>query len=277
MVLKFNFLSKELKMQTNVTVCLPSFSFSDSLRGKSESYVPGTKFQTIYLLHGGFGDDSDYVNFSNITRYADEHKVAVIMPCGYNSLYANSEEGAFPAYYWNYIFEELPRVCEMMFPLSAKREDTFVAGLSMGGHGALKMAIHGCERYAAALIMSGLGYDEAALHKVPFKDDNLDVDKIPDQIGFKEKPLREQELYLLAKQNVEKGKILPKIFMTCGGDDTMMLAAVHQCRNLLLELGYDLYYEEIPGYQHEWDFWDLALRKALDEWLPLRHDVILPE
>lgn len=51
----------------------------------------------------------------------------------------------------------------------------------------------------------------------------------------------------------------------------------HECRDILKGYGYDVFYEEIPGYAHEWDFWDLALRKALDEWLPIRHDVLLPE
>ena len=72
MVLKMNFLSKHLGMQTNVTVCLPSFSFADIMEKRENVYVQGMKYQTLYLLHGGSGDDSDYVNFSNIVRYAPD-------------------------------------------------------------------------------------------------------------------------------------------------------------------------------------------------------------
>ena len=63
-----NFLSKALGMQANITVCIPTFSFADIMNGGKESYVPNMKCQVLWLLHGGSGDDSDYVNFSNIVR-----------------------------------------------------------------------------------------------------------------------------------------------------------------------------------------------------------------
>ena len=84
MLVKFNYLSQALMKQTNVTMTLPSQELFDGIKGKAESYVPGTKFQTLYLYHGGTGDDSDYVNFSNIVRYANDHKMAVVMTCGGN-------------------------------------------------------------------------------------------------------------------------------------------------------------------------------------------------
>ena len=64
MVVRFNFLSQSLMKQTNVTMILPSWDAMDGFKGKAESYLPGTKFQTLYLYHGGTGDDSDYINFS---------------------------------------------------------------------------------------------------------------------------------------------------------------------------------------------------------------------
>ena len=84
-VIKMNFLSQTLSMQTNVTICLPSFSFADLMQGREDVYVPGMKYQVLWLLHGFSGDDSDYVNFSNIVRYADDHKLAVVMPAAANS------------------------------------------------------------------------------------------------------------------------------------------------------------------------------------------------
>ena len=92
-VLKMNFLSKYLGMQTDITVCLPSYSFRDRMSDRPDFYAPGMKFQTLYLLHGGLGDDSDYVNFSSIVRYADENRIAVVMPCGYNHFYTDDPNG----------------------------------------------------------------------------------------------------------------------------------------------------------------------------------------
>ena len=109
MVLKMNFLSKHLGMQTNVTVCLPSFSFADVMEKRENVYVKGMRYQTLYLLHGGSGDDSDYVNFSNIVRYADDHKLAVVMPCDFNADYTDAPKGPR---YLRYVTEELPAMVQ---------------------------------------------------------------------------------------------------------------------------------------------------------------------
>ena len=69
---------------------------------------------------------------------------------------------------------------------------------------------------------------------------------------------------------------LPKIMMTVGGND-FIRSFVHISRDLYKGYGYDVTYEEVPNYTHEWDFWDMTLRKMLYEILPIRHDVILPE
>lgn len=284
MVVRFNFLSQALMMQTNVTMILPSFTLFDAAKGKAESYREGTTFQTLYLFHGGTGDDSDYLNFSNIVRYAEEHKMAVVMPCGYNSGYEDEPDDVlpWPKKYWTYVFEELPKVCAAMFPLSTKREDTFVAGLSMGSMAATKWAVYGGDRCCAALVMSGGGMDTSAIMSVVAQssgdsggtDFEVDAEKMAAQgIRFADP---DSELFQTARQNAAQGKPLPKIIMTCGGDDFIRVFA-QASRDLLAEYGYDVQYEEAPGYAHEWDFWDMSLRKAFDEWLPIRHDVILKQ
>lgn len=284
MLIKINYLSQALMQQTNVTMILPSWTLFDQAKGKAESYIPGTMFQVLYLFHGGTGDDSDYLNFSNIIRYADDHKIAVVMPCGYNSSYINQSNDVlpWPARYWDFIFEELPRVCTAMFPISPKREDTFVGGLSMGSMAAMKWAIYGKDRCQAALVMSGGGMDTTNIMSVVaqsagnsgYTDFTVDERKMSAQgIRFADP---DDELFITAKKNAELGETLPKIFMTCGGKD-FIRAFAHASRDLLVEYGYDVHYDEVPGYAHEWDFWDLSLRKALDEWLPIKHDVILPD
>lgn len=284
MLVKFNFLSQTLMQQTNVTMILPSWGLFDEPNGKAQSYVPGAKFQVLYLFHGGTGDDSDYVNFSNIVRYAEKHKIAVVMPAGYNSSYINQPDDTlpWPAKYWDYIFEELPRVCAAMFPISDKREDTFVGGLSMGSMAATKWAVYGGERCAAALIMSGGGMDTTNIMSVVAQSagDGSGTDFAVDVEGIAKQGIKfadpNDDLFVTAKKNAAEGKPLPKLFMTCGGDDFIRYFA-HASRDLLLEYGYDVSYDEVPGYAHEWDFWDLALKKALDEKLPIKHDIILPQ
>ena len=257
-VIKMNFLSQTLGMQTNVTICLPSASFADRMAGRENVYVPGMKYQVLWLLHGGSGDDSDYVNFSNIVRYADDHKLAVVMPADFNAGYTDDPEER-GAKYFSYVVDELPKLCQAFFPFSDKREDNFVAGLSMGGAGTFKCAMMHPEKYAAALCMSGAGSDPSIPRPTMLKrrDDGRDP-------------------WGQAKKNVEEGKPLPKMFMSVGLEDGAK-EMVFECRDYLEKLGYDVFYEGVPGLAHEWDFWDQCLRKAIGEWLPLRREPILPE
>lgn len=281
-VLKMNFLSKYLGMQTNITVCLPSFSFRDLMKGNLDFYRPGMKFQTLYLLHGGSGDDSDYVNFTNIVRYADENRIAVVMPSAYNHFYADDPHGPR---YWKFVSRELPEVCQAFFPLSDKREDNFAAGLSMGGSGAMKMGVMECERFAAVLCMSGAAFDPKKMKEFRGRmprpgtgDPDLfpmvsmeaiygDLDKLAGS---------PEDVWHRAKMNVEQGKRLPVFYMTVGDQD-FARESVEDAHQYLSSLGYDTYFELVPGYGHEWAFWDLTLKKALDSWLPIRHDAIYPE
>lgn len=74
---------------------------------------------------------------------------------------------------------------------------------------------------------------------------------------------------------MKEGKPLPEFFFACGLDDF----ALPRCRlgyEELKKLGFKASMLELPGYKHEWDFWDLILRKAIGEWLPVRHSAIYP-
>jgi putative tributyrin esterase len=269
-------------MQTNITVCLPSFSFRDVMNNNQDFYVRGMKFQTLYLLHGGAGDDSDYVNFTNIVRYADENRIAVVMPCDYNYFYTDDPKGPR---YWKYVSEELMEVCQALFPLSDKSEDNFVAGLSMGGGGAMKMGLVNCERFAAVLCMSGtsINPDKIKAFSGPrARQDQENSDTMPrihidaifgDLSHYKGSI---HDMYQRARLNVEEGKELPKFFLTVGDQDFFREHVEDACQ-YLTSLGYDTHFELVPGYAHEWSFWDFTLKKALDHWLPIRRDIIYPE
>jgi putative tributyrin esterase len=279
-VLRANFLSKYLGMQTNVTICLPSFGHADLARGDADFYRPGMKYQTLYLLHGGSGDDADYLHFTNITRYADEHRIAVVMPSDYNAFYTDNPHGPR---YWRYIADELPQVCQCLFPLSDRPEDNFVAGLSMGGHGAMKMGIMKPESFAAVLMMSGasIGPDKIREFSTRFHARSGDSDIMPranmealygDLDHFKGSV---NDVWHYARLNIENKRKLPKFFITVGDQDPTRDTVI-DAYHYLHELGYDTVFELVPGYAHEWDFWDMTLRKALRDWLPIRHGVIYP-
>ena len=126
-LMHFSFLPQSLGFHTNVYVILP---YDNSMDIKP--------YKVLYLLHGGAGNAQDWTRFTSIERYAEEHKIAVVMPeVGGSSFYADMVHGYK---YYSYLTEELPMVLNCFLPLSDRREDRFVAGLSMGGYGAFKWA-----------------------------------------------------------------------------------------------------------------------------------------
>ena len=106
----------------------------------------------LYLLHGLSDDHTAWLRYTSIERYATARGLAVVMPAVHRSFYADEAHGHA---YWHFVSEELPAIVAAFFRLSERREDTFVAGLSMGGYGALKLGLHHPERFAAVASLSG--------------------------------------------------------------------------------------------------------------------------
>ena len=107
-VISMNLSSGCLRMKTDVMVILPFYSPYDIADGKRDEIFPvGKKYQVLWLLNGGNGNDWDYVTYSNIVRYAYEHMLAVVMPSGYNMNYDDFEPGMKMC---KYIGEELPNL-----------------------------------------------------------------------------------------------------------------------------------------------------------------------
>ena len=97
--------------------------------GKQQS---SKKFPVLWLLHGGGGYHGDWIRFSEIEKYSNMYGVAVVMPDAQNSSYTDME---FGPKWLTYFTEELPKYIYSHFPISDKREDNFVSGMSMGGLG----------------------------------------------------------------------------------------------------------------------------------------------
>lgn len=244
-VIRFNYRATALHGATNVTIILPTDHSKD---GAPSVYVPGVKYQVLWLLHGGLGDDQDFINFSNIVRYAEDARVAVVMPSCPDKFY----DGA----YYQLVSEELPKVLRVIFPFSDKKEDNFVAGLSHGGDCSLKLCLEHPDRYAAGLVMSAAGTTH-------FRDPKMQNHVLFDVFG-------------MAEKNIASGAQLPHIFFATGSGDRGF-SAYTPIIDKLDEMGLPLtrLYEEGDG--HSWNFWDKMLKEGLGSFLPLKHEVIFPE
>ena len=126
MILRGSFFSNTLEMETGLTVLVPNKSLT------------GGQHKLAYLLHGLCGRSGDWIDYTMLPVFAEQHGIAFVMPEVARSFYSDM---AFGQNYFSYVTRELPEVCRSVFNLSARREDTLVLGASMGGYGALKCAL----------------------------------------------------------------------------------------------------------------------------------------
>src|SRR5215216_1738386 len=140
------FYSETLTLQSTMDVLLPQRSLVDAQKKLQK------KFRALYLLHGHSDDHTAWQRWTSIERYVEGLNMAVVMPAVHLSFY---NDMAYGGKYWQFFSEEVPALVRDMFSLSAEREDNFVAGLSMGGYGAFKLALTHPERFAAAASLSG--------------------------------------------------------------------------------------------------------------------------
>lgn len=216
---------------------------------------------TLYLLHGLSDDDTIWTRHTSIERYAAELGVAVIMPQVHRSFYADEVHGNR---YWTFLSEELPALVARFFRLSPRREDTSVAGLSMGGYGAIKWALRQPERFAAAASLSG------ALDMARRTGDNVPADPAIFRRIFGESGVAgtSDDLFWLIDQADERGVDLPRLLVCCGTEDWLYpdsLAFRDTCATANVEVSTDFG----PG-DHDWAYWDAKIQDVLRWMFPER-------
>ncbi|WP_123041770.1 alpha/beta hydrolase [Cohnella candidum] len=220
----------------------------------------GTRYPTLYLLHGLSDDHSIWQRRTSIERYADEYGIAVVMPNGHRSFYTDMKQGHR---YWSYISEEVPALAKSWFPLSEERDRTFAAGLSMGGYGAFKLALRRPDVFSHGASLSG-ALDMANR----WTDDDFFPDAEYRRIfgGREELQGSDDDLFTVAEKLAASGDAKPRLFQSCGTED-FLFDMNERFRDHANALGFDLTYEEAPG-GHEWGYWDTHIQRVL-EWLPI--------
>jgi len=250
---EMKYYSDALGTGVSVNVVLPENATSMiGMEAKS-----GKTFKTVYLFHGLSDDHSIWHRRTSIERYATEMGVAVVMPNAGRSWYTDT---AYGARYFTFVTEELPRICRSFFRgMTDQREDNFVAGLSMGGYGAVKAALSCPEKFGGCAALSG-AYDVAELSNSIIAGEwksifGWDLSSPEEIRGSK------HDVYALARKNKEEGKPFPKLYMWCGQQD-FLLEHSRRLHSLLDELKVEHIYEETAG-SHAWKCWDDKIQTAL--------------
>lgn len=261
-LLQVNFISTTLKRTVPMQVILPV----DKMTMEGTMEEEKGPYKTLYLLHGLLGNDTDWVSGTRIQRWAEEKNLAVVMPSGDNAFYIDQQ---LPGNnYGEYIGRELVEITRRMFPLSRKKEDTFIGGLSMGGFGALRNGFKYYDTFGyIAGLSSALYTFEINIDEIKSKtlDKCLCFGKLEEAVKTDKNPRVVVEKLKEARERDESITI-PKVYMACGLQDSL-LEVNRSFRDFLVKNDVDVTYEEGQG-NHDWDFWDTYIKKVLD-WLPL--------
>ena len=236
MVLHCDFHSPVLRRNTHINVILPT-------PGEVGQPLP-QNLKVLYLLHGLHGDETSWLHFSNIERYAYDANIAVVIPGVGNSFYQNMAHGED---FFTYVTEELYTFVQALFPVSKKREDTFIAGLSMGGYGALLHGLQNPARYSAIGAFSP---------GIPDPGAPLDPHRV----------MRE-DLFQLTEDALRSNTTLPDLFLCIGDRDFLYQRVTKYHQAFAHRWNRSRYrYDDMPGYDHEFAIWDIEILAFL-EWI----------
>lgn len=260
-LLHVDFYSEILKMSTQMDVILPQKTNGQVGMKKLDQTE---KYPVLYLLHGMTDDHTTWQRRTSIERYAAERGMAVVMPACYLGWYTDMHHGY---QYYTYVAEELPQICQYFFPrISQKREDTFIAGNSMGGYGAFKIALRNPDKFGAAASLSG-AMDPADTFR---KDkDDFSFSLFEDIFGTYETFCgSDDDVFAVSKKLAENKEKAPELYMWCGTEDYLYDHNTAM-RDHLNKLGVSLTYRESPG-NHSWKYWDHEIAEILDWFLNMK-------
>lgn len=256
MILRGDFFSTTLEMETGITLLLPNQSLNKP------------SHQLVYLLHGLCGRSGDWLDYSMLPVFAEKYNLMFVMPEVARSFYSDM---AFGQNFFSYITDELPRVCQSAFNVSAAREDTAVIGASMGGYAALKCALSRPEQYgycaafssACLFLQQGLEFlrskSETAECQAMFGPRLINDFKAIFGENFDWTP--ECDILQLA-QRLSQQNTKPVIYTTCGTEDPFY--ADHQRFSVEMDaLEFDFTHYETAG-AHDWNFFNHALEQTLE-------------
>jgi S-formylglutathione hydrolase FrmB len=244
-----DFFSESLMVGTSMTVVLPQET--EEQIGLADEVGEGPP-PVLYLLHGLSDDHTAWLRYTSIERYAAARGLAVVMPAAGRSFYADEAHGHR---YWTYVSEELPRIVGQFFRVSQEPADTFVAGLSMGGYGALKLVLTHPERYAAAACLSG-ALDLAAFARNP------DRDEVMGRV-FDHEVRPSDELFAL----LDAAHGVPPLHVSCGTED-WLYPSCERFAEAARAAGVEVTTDFRPG-EHVWSLWDAVIQDVV-AWLPVR-------
>lgn len=263
-LLHLNFTSKYLFGAADVNIILPDLPYG---KEPKDYYGSDEKFKVLWLLHGTYDDGSCWLRKANTELYASEKRIAVVMFSAGNTNYADWKNFGLGYNVFSFLTEELMPMVYGWLPVSDRREDNFIAGLSMGGRGTCIYAFAHPEKFAGAYCMSSAPNvlkEPDPANMFAAREYAL-INNFGGMDGYKASPLN---IWDRADELVKNNADLPKMYFACGDKDPIAYENFKAFRAHAKEIGFPADFFEIPGYSHEWRFWDLCLQDALERFFP---------
>lgn len=260
-LMQVEFFSEVLGLSSSMMVIVPQARTQGQVGIARNVFSP--PYPVLYLLHGASDNHTSWHRNTAIERYVADKGIVVVMPAVQISFYTDQKQG-YP--YFSFVSEELPEIVRGFFPVSHRREDTFAAGLSMGGYGAFKLGIRCPEKFAAVASLSGSLSQRTRLTDASSLRNSRVIEMARQTFGSPEEyDQSENDLAWVLENHLRNNVVLPKFYQACGTKDHNyeINVAFHQKFKDRIELTYD----ELPDRGHEWGFWDEQIQKVL-HWLP---------
>lgn len=247
--MNINYCSKAMSRYVSCRVLLPFDSFH-------EDRCAQTPYKTLYFLNGYTANARQILSTINLTAYAQLHGIAIVIPDGENSFYVDQPDRN--ALHGTYVAEELVQVTRKLLPLSDRREDTFIGGISMGGFGALMLGAKNLDTFSKVIALSPAAhpYDMVEQGCLPPKE-------VAYVFGSREDYLQKYDPLSLLVRAKKDGCQLPELFVCCGTEDRLTYRVDCALRDGLCEHGIAVEYQESPGL-HNCFYWNQVLPDAMD-------------
>jgi putative tributyrin esterase len=285
-----NLKSSILSGPTELSLIVPAPQTGQSPK---EFYGTPKRYKVLWLLHAGKGDRNDWLRNTTLSRMISEREVIAVIPNALNSDFANHPHFGHGYNFSNFFFEELMPFIYNWFPASNDPKENFLAGVSMGGAATWMYGLQHPERFAAIAPLSSAPKTYSFLE--PYKSFTgaefrakaaTDSKAFPAQSGNPGEGLHAKELNMITKystvgdfldssehtwdrfREVAAAGKLPRIYLPCGtncGPSDKSSERVFKFKEDAENLGVsDIVYDFVPGYGHNFEFWEHILPKVLD-------------
>lgn len=227
-------------------------------------------YPVVYLLHGLSGDNTQWLQWGEINRYADKAigdgtipPMIIIMPNANRSWYMNTFDGKFK--YEDFFIKEFIPIVEKLYRIKGEKTYRGIAGLSMGGYGTLMYSLKYPELFAAAAPLSAGVYADDEIVDMPDNDWKRIYGQVLDTTLRGKERLNKawNDNSVLQLVNIKSADDLTKVryWIDCGDDDFLTKG------NCLLHLAF--IQKKVPHQfrvrdgAHTWTYWRTGITDAL--------------